>query len=141
MKPKSTGKLKCCAHHQTIKDKIKDLVETRKVDESLIKHYTFILKHYDEIIAAHDKEIAKSDEAKAEILKQFVEAPEKLIQLSTHLAEMTKKIGDTKDVATGRKQKIKRIKSLRERLAVLQQECEAEGIDIEQAVKDLNEEE
>lgn len=135
---KRTGKLRLCANHQTIKDKIRDLIETRKIDESLIKHYIFILEHYDEIIAKHDTEIAVIDESKAEIIKQFIEAPEKLILLGTHLDEMTKKIGDIKDVASGKKQKIKRVKSLRERLATLQQECEAEGIDIEQTVKDLN---
>lgn len=130
------AKLRICSHHQTIKDKIKDLVETRKVDESLIKHYIFILEHFDEIVAAHDKEIAKIDGAKAEILKQFIEAPEQLIQLNIHLAEMTKKIGDTKDAHSGKNQRIKRVKSLRERLAILQQECETEGIDVEQVLSE-----
>lgn len=138
---KGTGKLNLCSHRQTIKDKIKDLVDTRKCSEALIKHYTFILEHFDDIIATHDKDIAVIEEKKAEIYKQLIEAPERLMQLNRHLAEMTKKIGDVKDTATGKKQKIKRVKSLRERLAVIQQECEAEGIDVEQAIKDLNEEE
>lgn len=133
-----TGKLRICSYHQTIKDKIKGLIETRKIDESLIKHYIFILEHFDDIIAEHDKEIAKIDEAKAEILKQFIEAPEQLIQLNKHLAEMVKKIVDTKDAATGKKQKVKRLKSLRERLAVMQQEFEADGIDIDQEIENLN---
>ena len=135
---KRTGKLIICSYHQTVKDKIKDLIETRKIDESLIKHYIFILEHFDEIIAKHDKDIAEIEAVKAEILKQFVLAPENLIQLGLHLAEMTKKIGDVKDAATGKKQKINRVKSLRERLANLQAECEAENIDIEQAIKDLD---
>lgn len=135
------AKLRCCSHHQTIKDKIKDLVETRKVDETLIKHYTFILEHFEDIISRHDAEIVKVETEKAEILKQFIEAPEKLIQLNIHLAEMTKRIGDIKDAASGKKQKINRVKSLRERLAILEQECKAEGIDIDNIVNEKGVEE
>ena len=116
---------------QTNQEKIKSLIETRKIDESLIKHYTFILNHFDEIIATHDKDIVVIEAKKAEILKQFIEAPEKLIQLNAHLAEIQKRIKDTKDITTNRTQKINRIKSLRERLAVLKEECEAEGINVE----------
>lgn len=132
--------MKGCSYNLTYKDKLKDLAETRKVDEALIKHYTFILEHYDEIISTHDKDIAEVEEKKAEILKQFIEAPEQLMQLSSHLTELQKKMKSIRDSATGKVQKIKRVKSLRERLAALQQECEDEGIDIEQTIKDLNEE-
>ncbi len=132
-----------CSYHQTIKDKIKDLVETRKVDESLIKHYIFILEHFDDIITKHDIEIAKIDEQKAEIIKQFIEAPELLINLNKHLAEMTKRIGDVKDAASGKKQKIKRLNSLRERYAkleeLLKQQCEAEGTDAEEMINEEQE--
>lgn len=129
-------KMRCCSFKQTYKDKLKDLAETRKIDEALIKHYTFILEHFDEIIATHDKDIAEVEKKKAEILKQFIEAPKKLIQLNANLVELQKKAKTIRDSATGKVQKIKRVKSLRERLVVLQQECKDEGIDIEQVLSE-----
>jgi len=120
-----------CSHRETIVMKLKDLVETKNVDKELIKHYTFILNHFDEVIAGHDKDIMVIEAKKAEILKQFIEAPQKLVELTKHLDQMTTKI---KEIKNGRGA-VKRFKSLRERLASLKAELDAEGIDVEELLK------
>lgn len=137
MKGNKKAKLRCCSYHQTVKDKIRSLVETKKCDEILIKHCNFVLECSEKIISEHNKEIAKIEAKKAEVLKDFTEAPEKLIRLNAHLAEMVEKITGIKDAASGKKQKIKRVKSLRERLVALQEECEAEGIDVDSIINEL----
>jgi len=124
-------KMGICSHRETIVMKLKDLVETKNVDKELIKHYTFILNHFDEVIAGHDKDIMVIEAKKAEILKQFIEAPQKLVELTKHLDQMTTKI---KEIKNGRGA-VKRFKSLRERLASLKAELDAEGIDVEELLK------
>lgn len=133
-----TGKLRICSYHQTYKSKLKDLIETKKADEVLIKHYTFVLKDRDSIIAERDEKIAEAEKEKAEFLIEAVKAPKEIIQLNRHLAETQEKIESLKSAKTNRKQRIKRTKSLRERLAALQQKCEANGIDIEKEIENLN---
>jgi len=123
--------MKLCSHRQTIAMKLKDLVETKNVDKKLIQHYTFILNHFDEVIASHDRDIMVIEEKKAEILKQFIEAPQKLVELNKHLEQMTIKI---KRVKNGRGA-VQRFKNLRERLASLKEELDAEGINVEELLK------
>jgi len=79
---------------------------------------------------------AKIEEAKAEVLKQFIEAPILLKELANHIIELAKK----KDVVTKKNQKIKQVKNLRQRLATLEAECKANGIDIKEAEQKLKEE-
>lgn len=122
---------------QSFKDKLKSLAEDVKIGESLINHYTFILEHFDEVIASHDAEIAVIDAKKEEVLQQFIAAPQELVTLAQHITKLKQKAKSIKDARSNKTGKIKRIKSLRERLAALQQECETEGIDIEQAIRDL----
>ena len=123
----------CCTYKQTLQDKLKDIAETRKVTETLINHYTFILGNYDKIIAVHDKDIAIIEKAKAEVLKHFVEAPEKL----KDLAKSLEGIQETRDVVIKKRQRIAQLKSLKERMANLRAECEADGIDVDKGLKDL----
>lgn len=117
----------------TTRIRLKSIADSKKVDESFIKHYTFILEHFDDIIAVHDKEIAKIEEEKAEVLKQFIEAPQQLKELNQHLAELAKKRRNVTD-ADG---KVKRVKHLRDRLAALIQECEQDGINIDEVKENI----
>jgi len=121
------------SYKRTTRIKLKSIADSKKADESLIKHYTFIIEHFDEIIATHDKEIAKIEEEKAEVFKQFIEAPQQLKELNLHLTELAKKRGSVTD-ADG---KVKRVKHLRERLAVLIQECEQDGININEVKENI----
>lgn len=125
---------KLTSHRQTTKDKLKSLAEDVKIGESLINHYTFILEHFDEVIASHDTEIAIIEAKKEEILKQFIAAPQELVTLAQHITKLQEKIINVKGI----KQKTERTKNLRERLAALEQVCKAKGINIEQAIRDLN---
>lgn len=122
--------MRLCSYKQTKKDKIKDLGENLKIDERLIKHYTFVLEHFDEVIASHDKDIAEVEEKKAEVLRQFIAAPQQLIELGNHLVKMQEKLKAAKGAISNMEQKKKRIKNLRERLAILEEECKAEGINV-----------
>lgn len=123
--------MRICSHKETIKDRLKDVIETRKINVSLIKHYTHVLNHFDEIIAVHDADIAIIDAKKEEVLKQFIAAPEKLIALAAHLEVLRTKTNEIKSGAG----KAKQVKNLRQRLADLEAECKADGIDIDELLK------
>ena len=41
--------MRICSYKQTKLDKLNSLVEGRKINEALIKHYNFILNHFDEV--------------------------------------------------------------------------------------------
>ena len=119
----------------TTKRRLKSIAESKKVDEVLLKHYTFILEHFDEMVAKHDQEIFKIEEEKAELFKQFVEAPQLLKELAQHLDELTK----TKKNVTGQDSKVKKFKDLRERLEKLTAEMKDEGIDINEVESKIEE--
>lgn len=127
-----------CSWKQSTKDKLKDVAETLKIDRSLIRHYTFVTENFDELVAEQNKEIAKIEKKKAEILNEYNQAPIKIKELQTHLKLIQKKYGNIRDISMNKKQKINRLKKLRERLAVLQEECEAEGIDVEEILNGIN---
>ena len=124
--------MKICNWQHTTKDRLNDIAEARKINEALVKHYNFILDNYDSIITIHDKDIAVIEIEKAEVLRQFIEAPEKLKELASSLVELQK----TKDVVSNKRQKINQLKSLKERIAILRQECVDDGIDIEKILEE-----
>ena len=117
----------------TTKERLKSIAESKKVNEVLLKHYTFIFEHFDEIIAKHDDEIAKIEDEKAEVLKQFIEAPQLLKELNQHLAELaiTRKNVSNKD------SKVKRVKVLRQRLSDLENQLKKDGINIDDVEKNI----
>lgn len=117
----------------TLKERLKSIAETVKCDEVLLKHYTHILEHFDSIIEKYDSEIAIIEEQKAEVLNNFVKAPELLKRLAQHITEMAKK---KQDICTNDK-KVKRIKHLRDKLDLLEQTCRMEGINIEECLKHI----
>lgn len=122
---------------QTQDEKLKDIRETQQIDEALIKHYIFIQEHWEELVAVHDKEIIELQTKKASILQELHDAPQKLIDLRLHLVEMRLKYKGLKDLTTGKTQRIKKFKILREKFAALKAELEAEGIDIEQCQQEV----
>ena len=117
----------------TTRERLKSIAESKKANEVLIKHYTFILEHFDDIIAVHDKEIAEIADVKAEILKQFIEAPQQLKELNQHLSTLK----NSRQNITDRDSKVKRVKHMRERLANLEQECRAAGVNINETLKNI----
>ena len=118
----------------TTKIKLKSIAESKKANEVLIKHYTFILEHFDDIIAVHDKEIDKIEEVKAEIIKQFIEAPQQLKELNQHLAELS----NSRQNVTDKDSKVKRVKNLRQRLADLLQQCKEDDIDLDEIRENID---
>lgn len=121
-----------CSYKQSAKDKLADLKETAIVDETLIKHYEFILANFEKMQAELDDEIQVIQQKKDALLNQFVEAPEKLVELKKHLEEINRKRTDVKDEASGKTQKIAKLKILKAKLEKLTKEMEADGIDIEE---------
>lgn len=119
----------------TTRERIKDIKESVKVDQTLIDHYTFILEQYDSVIEKLDNEIAKLQDEKAHILQQLIKAPEELRALAKHLNELAEK---RKNV-TDNDKKVKRLKSLRDRLNAVTEQLENEGIDIKEAEERLDE--
>lgn len=119
----------------TLKERLKSIAETVKCDEVLLKHYTHIMEHFDAIIEKYDTEIAVIEEQKAEVLSQFIKAPELLKELAKHITEMAKK---KQDIYANDK-KVKRIKHLRDKLDLLEQTCRMEGINIEECLKNIAE--
>lgn len=116
-----------------MKERLRSIAESKKVDEVLLKHYTFILEHSDEIIAKHDEEIAKIDNEKAKVLKQFIEAPELLKELNRHLAELA----TTRKEVTNKDSKVKKVKKLRQQLIDLEKQLKDDGVDIDEAEKKI----
>ncbi len=119
----------------TLKMRLKEIAEAKKIDEVLLKHYNHILEHFDAIVAKYDEEIAKIEEEKAEVLKQFIEAPELLKELSRNIKALSQK----KQTVCDNNQKVKKVRALRGRLDLLEQACRREGIDIEECLKNMAE--
>lgn len=110
-------------------DKLKDIKETQKCDEALIKHYTWIKFDFETIIRGYDNDIAVIQAEKDAVIKEHIEAPARILQYTKHLEEMKLKYKNLKDAAGNVEQRKKRLTWLKERAAVLQQELEDEGID------------
>lgn len=118
----------------TTKMRLKEIAEAKKIDDALIKHYTFIVEQYEKIIAKHDDEIAKIEAEKAEVFKQFIEAPQLLKELNQHIAELTK----TRQTVTKKDAKVKKLRHLRERYEALKHQMVLDGINIEETKKNID---
>jgi chromosome segregation ATPase len=130
-----------CSHKQTARQKIADLKETAKVDETLIKHYEHILAHFDAIDTELVDEIAVIQEKRETLLQQFIKAPEELIGLNKHLAEIQQRTKGVKDEVSGKTKKLNRFKSLSKKLKEMEQEFAAQGINVDEALEKMAREE
>jgi len=124
------GKLNICKFKQNAKQKLDDLNETIAVDETLQKHYEFLLANFEAMQEKLDIEIAVIQQQKDEMLEQYIAAPEKLVELAKHIAEISAKAGTTNDAVTHRKQKESKAKRLREQLEKLEKEIADMNIDV-----------
>ncbi len=118
-------------NYPTIADKLKDLRETQAVNRALIKHYVWIQTDFKTIIQGYDKDIATIQAEKEQIIEDFRNAPAKIKSTQKHLDELITKHRDIKNTAGNVEQRKKRLAWLKERAAMLQQELEAEGVDID----------
>jgi len=117
-------------NYPTQADKLKDIKETQNVDRAIIKHYIWIQKDFRSIIQGYDDDIATIQAEKEKIIDDFHNAPARIKEAQKHLDEMITKYQTLRYTATNVKQKKKRLAWLRERAAILQQELEDDGIDI-----------
>ena len=119
----------------TLKMRLKEIAEAKKINEALLKHYNFILDYFDAIIIKYDDAIIEIEEKKEAMLKQFMEAPELLKDLGKHIEELAK----SKKSVCDNDKKVKKVRFLREKLDMLEQTCRQEGINIEECLKSIRE--
>jgi len=115
----------------TTKARLKNIAESKKITEALIKHYTYIFENYEEAIRRHDEDIAEIEAIKAEIWKTFIEAPERLIRLNKQLSTLQ---GRKTDV-TNCDSKVKRYRDMLERLRDMEKEFEEDGVNLEEQIE------
>ena len=111
--------------------RLKDLLETQNMVKTLIRQYTYTLNNYDKIIAGFDAEIAVITDQRSTAIQDFKNAPAKLPALAVQLKELQSRYTDIKDTSSGKADRIKRYKALRDRLARLEDELKAEGINVD----------
>lgn len=128
---KGTGKLNLCSFKQSAKQKLDDIKETIKVDVVLRKHYEFILANFEAMQAKLDDEIASIQLKKEQLLEQFIVAPERLVELAKHIAQLSNQGETIKDDVTGRKKTQAKYKNLKERLARMERQMTEDGINID----------
>ena len=125
--------------HASAKDKIKNNIESQRMVKALISRYKFVQANRDNIIAEFDAEIAELSERRRTTLQDFNTAPKQLIALAAQLKELQTKYSNLKNATGDKAQRIKRYKALQEKLAMLENELEAEGIDVNQQPEDPTE--
>lgn len=121
------------SYRSTTKMRLKEIAEAKKINEVLVKHYTFILTHFEEVIAKHDDAIAEIEAEKEEVLSQFIKAPQLLKELAQGIAQLQQ----TKRDVTNRNTKVKKLRNLRERYEALKHQIIFDGINIEETEKNI----
>ena len=115
----------------TQQEKLRDLKQTIQGDESLISHYTHTLENLDERLKPYQQAIKSAQNSIAAIRHEFEEAPQKLIEYRRHLEKMRDKYDQLKDQIGGKTNRLQRLKSLKEKIAKLEEELAADGVSTE----------